>query len=91
MALRRVVEQTGAVYLVGYAPEPLRRDGKFHKIKVSTRRSGLQIRARSGYWAPDEKTITAAKEAAVNVRVIDGEELALLMIDYEVGASTISL
>jgi VWFA-related protein len=61
VALRRAVEQTGAVYLVGYSPSPLRRDGKFHKIKVNVKRSGLEVRARSGYWAPDETTIAAAK------------------------------
>lgn len=77
VALRRVVEQTGAVYLVGYAPEPLRRDGKFHKIKVSARRPGLHIRARSGYWAPDEKTIAAAKAAAVEAVVPTPIESAL--------------
>ena len=77
VALQRVVEQTGAVYLVGYAPEPLRRDGKFHKIKVSARRSGLHIRARNGYWAPDEKTIAEAKAKAAEAVVPSAIESAL--------------
>jgi VWFA-related protein len=77
VALRRVVEQTSAVYLVGYAPAPLRRDGKFHKIKVNVKRSGIQVRARSGYWSPDEKTIAAAKTASVAAVVPTGIEAAI--------------
>lgn len=94
VALRRVVEQTGAVYLVGYAPNPLRRDGKFHKIKVSTKRSGLQVRARSGYWAPDEKTITAAKEAAAEAVVPTPIESAvgeLARLDRHEGSEPLAL
>ena len=77
VALRRAVEQTSAVYLVGYSPAPLRRDGKFHKIKVNVKRSGLQVRARSGYWAPDEKTMAAVKAASAEAVVATPIESAL--------------
>jgi hypothetical protein len=50
-ALLRVVKQASAFYLLGYASRgPM--DGKFHKIKVRVRRDGMEVRARSGYWAP---------------------------------------
>ena len=77
VALRRATEQTGAVYLLGYAPAPLRRDGKFHKIKVNVKRPGLQVRARSGYWAPDERTIAAAKAASAEAVVPTAIEAAI--------------
>ncbi len=50
-AFPRVVRQSSAVYLLGYQRES-RDDGDFHKIKVSVRRPGLEVRARAGYWAP---------------------------------------
>jgi VWFA-related protein len=50
-ALLRVVKQASAFYLLGYASRgPM--DGKFHKIKVRVKRDGMEVRARSGYWAP---------------------------------------
>jgi hypothetical protein len=64
LALRRAVHQSAAVYLLGYAPEPLRQDGKFHKIDVRVRRPRLQVRARNGYWAPAPETRAAARERA---------------------------
>jgi len=51
-ALRRVVTQSSAYYLLGYAPVASPLDGRFHKIQVRVKRSGLDVRARAGYWAP---------------------------------------
>ena len=51
-ALGRVVTQSSAYYLLGYAPGQRALDGKFHKIRVRVKRSGLDVRARAGYWAP---------------------------------------
>ena len=43
-----------AYYLVGYAPTRQLSDGKFHKIHVRVKRSGVRVTARRGYWAPTE-------------------------------------
>jgi VWFA-related protein len=51
-AMQRVVTQSSAYYLLGYAPAQRAFDGKFHKIRVRVKRSGLDVRARAGYWAP---------------------------------------
>lgn len=51
-SLRRVVTQSSAYYLLGYAPGQRALDGRFHKIRVRVKRSGLDVRARAGYWAP---------------------------------------
>lgn len=63
IAFRRAVTQSSASYLLGYEPSPLRNDGAFHKIEVKVKGSGLQIRARNGYHAPDAAQIAAAREA----------------------------
>jgi VWFA-related protein len=59
----RVVKQSTALYLLGYARE-IANDGKFHEIKVKVRKPGLEVRARSGYWAPKLSDVMKAKEAA---------------------------
>jgi hypothetical protein len=48
----RVIAETGTYYLIGYASPALPYDGRRHRIKVRTRESGLQVRAREGYFSP---------------------------------------
>lgn len=59
----RLVKQSSAFYLLGYAKE-MPQDGKFHQIKVQVKRPGVEVRARSGYWAPRAADVTRAKERA---------------------------
>jgi VWFA-related protein len=56
--LRQIIKDSSAYYLLGYNSTRAPADGKFHEIKVRLKRSGLQIRARKGYWA-----LTAAETA----------------------------
>ena len=64
-ALRQVVKDASAFYLLGYASTRNPADGKFHQIKVRVKRSGLDVRARKGYWAPTASDMDrAAREAA---------------------------
>ena len=49
--LKQVVRDSSAYYLLGYNSTQAPTDGKFHEIKVKVKRSGLQVRARRGYWA----------------------------------------
>ena len=62
--LQGVMADASAYYLIGYAPTRKGNDGKFHEIKVRVKRRGVRVTARRGYWAPTEKEITAAAEAA---------------------------
>ena len=39
------------MYVLGFTPPADARDGKFHKLDVTTARPDLAVRARSGYWA----------------------------------------
>jgi VWFA-related protein len=49
--LKQVVRDSSAYYLIGYNSSHTAPDGKFHEIKVRTRRPGVQLRTRRGYWA----------------------------------------
>jgi VWFA-related protein len=50
-AMKQIVLDSSAYYLVGYSSTLAASDGKFHEIKVRVKRPGLQVRARRGYWA----------------------------------------
>lgn len=51
MAMKQIVRDTSAYYLLGYNSTFTATDGKFHEIKVRVKRPGIQLRARKGYWA----------------------------------------
>lgn len=51
-ALKAVMADASAYYLLGYTPARQADDGQFHKIEVRVRRKGVRVLARRGYWAP---------------------------------------
>lgn len=52
-ALRRVAEEIGTQYSLGYYPTNKARDGAYHNIRVEVRGAGdARVRAREGYRAP---------------------------------------
>ncbi|MEX2271132.1 MAG: VWA domain-containing protein [Vicinamibacterales bacterium] len=51
-AVNEIVAENGSYYLLGYSPEPLTRDGKFHEIDIRVKREGVRVRGRDGYVAP---------------------------------------
>lgn len=52
--LKDVMTDASAYYLIGYSPTRQLTDGRFHKISVRVKRSGVRVTARRGYWAPTE-------------------------------------
>ena len=61
-AFDRIVKDNSSYYILGYrSPDP-RRDGRFHRLEVKAKRAGLQVRSRTGYYAPSDKV--AARRAA---------------------------
>jgi VWFA-related protein len=58
--LKQVVRDSAAYYLLGYNSKAAPADGKFHEIRVRLKRSGLQVRARKGYWAPTVEDMARA-------------------------------
>jgi VWFA-related protein len=64
-ALRKVVLNSSAFYLLGYSPKDSQLDGKFREIKVKVKQSGVQVRARNGYWAPRGADLDRARAIAL--------------------------
>jgi len=60
-AMRQIVADSSAYYLLGYNSSQAPQDGKFHEIKVRVKRSGVDVRSRKGYWA-----LTVAESARAN-------------------------
>ena len=71
-ALRQVVREASAFYLLGYASTRNPQDGKFHKIGVKVKRSGIDVRARRGYWAPAATELEKARAEAAAVECDSG-------------------
>ncbi len=59
-AMKQIVSDSSAYYLLGYNSTQAPQDGKFHEIKVRVKRSGIDVRSRKGYWA-----LTVAETASV--------------------------
>ena len=47
-AMKQIVADSSAYYLLGYNSTQAPQDGKFHEIKVRVKRSGTDVRARKG-------------------------------------------
>ena len=61
-AMREAGAAPAYSYLLGFSPQNLKIDGRFHTLKVAlTNKEKFDIRARHGYFAP--KTLTDAAEA----------------------------
>jgi VWFA-related protein len=60
--LAGIVRDSSFYYLLGYNSTQAQNDGKFHEIRVRVKRSGVEVRARKGYWAltaADVKRVTS--------------------------------
>ena len=47
----RVIADTSAYYLIGYSSTNAARDGRFRRIKIRLKQSGLKVEHRNGYYA----------------------------------------
>ncbi len=62
--LRRMLKDTETYYVLAYEPTNPIRDGKFRHIEVRLPdHQDLRVRARSGYFATDDRAAAAAQEA----------------------------
>jgi VWFA-related protein len=67
--LRDVVKHASAYYLIGYSAASSPADGRFHRIAVRVKRSGMEVRARGGYWAPTAGDLVRAQKAVEAARL----------------------
>jgi VWFA-related protein len=51
VAVDRILTDAGSFYAMGFYPDPLVSDGKYHEFKVNVRRDGVRVRARDRYLA----------------------------------------
>jgi VWFA-related protein len=54
-AFQRILGENSSYYVLGYYPPSDKRDGRFHRIEVKTKRPGLKVTARKGYASPKGK------------------------------------
>ena len=74
---RRIADSPETSYVLGFAPQNLKMDGRFHTLKVSLKvRSKFDVQARRGYYAPKHAP-DAAEEAKheIDDEVLSVEEL----------------
>jgi len=63
--LQRMVQDTGAYYLLGYYSSNTRLDGRFRKLTVRVKREGMDVRSRPGYLAPTEAELASTRVDAL--------------------------
>jgi hypothetical protein len=83
--MQRAVGAPDVSYVLGFSPQNLKLDGRFHVLKVSlTQKSKLVIQARRGYYAP--RTIKDPAEAAkeeIQEAIFSQEELRDVPIELQ--------
>jgi VWFA-related protein len=83
--LRQAVAAPPLSYLLGFSPQNLKVDGRFHGLKVSlTNKQKYSLQARNGYYAP--KTIPNPVEAAkqeIHEAIFSQEELHDVPVDVQ--------
>lgn len=57
-----ILDELGTQYVLGYVSDNTKRDGRFRRITVELKRSGLKVRHRSGYDAPKDRPPPRAKK-----------------------------
>ena len=82
LAMKQIVRDASAYYLLGYSPAPTPTDGKFHEISVRIKRPGVQVRARKGYWAVSPADVERMTKVATTPPVPKPVQNALATLAY---------
>jgi VWFA-related protein len=59
--MKQIIRDASGYYLLGYTSSAAPTDGRFHQIEVHTKRPGVEIRYRKGYWAYSAEDVARAK------------------------------
>lgn len=80
-AVRRALDDSRVTYTLGYYPEGVAWDGRFHDIKVEVKRPDTEVRARKGYFAIPENSAKPqdvnAAMAAMSTSQLDATAIGL--------------
>jgi VWFA-related protein len=79
-AVREIVRENGSYYVLGFYPNPLDRDGKFHDIDVKVKRPGLRVRARQGYVAAAPGPVSVETKPALDQAMSAGVNVSGLSL-----------
>jgi hypothetical protein len=60
--IARIAAESQNYYLLGYYPSNTARDGKFREIDVEVGGKGLKVRARKGYYAPLDESLSVERD-----------------------------
>ncbi len=69
--LRRIGDEAGSYYLLGFSPTNKKADGRFRALQVKVSRAGVNVRARRGYFAPGGARIPPEARDAALQRALD--------------------
>jgi VWFA-related protein len=62
-AIKQAMQDVRTSYQIGYYPAGQNWDGKFHKIRVASKRKGVRLQTKTGYYAWPEPPEALAQEA----------------------------
>ena len=82
LAMKQIVRDASAYYLLGYSSASAPTDGKFHEIRVRIRRPGVQVRARKGYWAVSPADVERMTKVATTPPLPKPVQNALASLAY---------
>jgi hypothetical protein len=71
-----IVGDNSDFYLLGYSPDPIAHDGKFHPITVKVNRPGAIVRARAGYVAATNANTIATTQETLDKAVGAGVDVS---------------
>ena len=72
VAIDQILTDTGSFYALGFYPDPLVADGKYHQFKVNVKRDGLRVRARDRYLADKAVKPTTTPTRAMTATLAAG-------------------
>lgn len=71
-AIRKVIDDSSATYLIGYYPDHNKWDGEFREIKVKVNRPGVEVLNRKGYFAVEDNVSSSERETQKLADAIHG-------------------
>ncbi len=66
VASARIREELKTQYRIGYVPNNYSEDGEFRRIHVQTRRRGIKVRTRKGYYPKKQGSVLGKTRSAAN-------------------------